>query len=71
MSEGEVGINRRGLVASLAAIISSPPTRGVDIRGCADMLARALAAEHGGCWRIHIDDDGLVVMMIKESSERT
>lgn len=71
MGEGEFEINRRGLVAGLAAMVSGPPDGAVDVRGCADKLARALAAEHGGSWRVYIDTAGLIVMMIKESSERT
>lgn len=71
MKEDGIRIDRRGLLAGLAAMVSSPPSDGTTVHGCADMLARALASEHGGSWRIHIDNAGLVVMMVRESSEQT
>lgn len=71
MTEDDIRLDRRGLLASFAALVSAPPAEAMDVSCCAEMLARALAAEHGGKWRIHVDTAGVMVMVIREFSEQT
>lgn len=73
MTEGGAGTNRRRLVAGMIAAIAAPPPREPlpNVNDCAEALARALAARHGGRWRIYIDSTGLLVTVAKEFPRET
>lgn len=66
-------LDRRGMVTGMIAAMVAPPARApkASVNECAEALARALAAKHGGAWHIHVDAAGLMVMLIKKPAMRT
>lgn len=74
MSGSDQGISRRGLFAGMVAagmggVGVRPAGAPVDpVQRCARLLADAMAARHGGEWRIHVDHETLTAMVWHEHS---
>lgn len=74
MSGSDHSISRRGLFAGavatgVAGAMGVPAQAGVDpVHRCARLLADAMAAKHGGVWRVHVDHHAKVAMAWAENS---